>query len=94
MPYIDGNMRDRLDYLVDDLISKLRNTDALDGQLNYVITRLLAGAYGVDREPRYSKINDIVGILECAKLEFFDRIARPYEDTKMKQNGDVQEYKK
>jgi hypothetical protein len=37
----------------------------------------------------YSIINDIVGVLECAKMEFYRRVAVPYEDKKRTENGDV-----
>ena len=57
------------------------------GQLNYFIT-LLIEEYWTDH-PNYQGINDIVGALEGAKLEFYRRIAAPYEDTKIQLNGDV-----
>jgi len=31
----------------------------------------------------------VTGVLECAKLELYRRIAAPYEDTKIEENGDV-----
>lgn len=37
----------------------------------------------------YQMINDVMGALESAKLEFYRRIAVPYEETKRKDNGDV-----
>jgi hypothetical protein len=37
----------------------------------------------------YQTINDIVGALEGAKLEFYRRVAVPYEDKKIIENGDV-----
>lgn len=94
MPYIDEKMRYELDNLIEELVDKLQTkyTEATDGRLNYIITRLLASTYKIDKDPRYSKINDIIGILECAKLEFYARVARPYEDLKTEQNGDVKEY--
>lgn len=58
------------------------------GELNYCITRLcqnFINAHGT----RYSVLNDIIGVLECAKQEFYRRIAVPYEDKKIKENGDV-----
>lgn len=58
------------------------------GQLNYVLTSLChhyAGAYG----HKYETFNDVIGVLECAKQEFYRRAVVPYEDQKIKQNGDV-----
>jgi len=30
-----------------------------------------------------------VGVLECAKMELYRRVAAPYEDKKKEENGDV-----
>jgi hypothetical protein len=37
----------------------------------------------------YHNINDILGALEGAKLEFYRRVAVPYENGKIQENGDV-----
>ena len=29
---------------------------------------------------RYAHLNEVVGVLECAKLELYRRVASPYED--------------
>jgi hypothetical protein len=58
------------------------------GELNYQITLLLK-KYLVDNGKSYSKINDVMGALEGAKLEFYRRVAAPYEDQKIVENGDV-----
>lgn len=60
------------------------------GELNYLITTLLRRYWNAAPGPQnYQRINDIIGALEGAKLEFYRRIAAPYEDTKIKENGDV-----
>ena len=41
------------------------------------------------KEVRYSKINALIGVLECAKLELYRRVAAPYENDKIDENGDV-----
>ena len=56
------------------------------GELNYLITKLV-DTYIEDVS--YMKINEAIGVLECAKLELYRRIAAPYEDTKKAINGDV-----
>jgi hypothetical protein len=33
--------------------------------------------------------NDVIGALECCKLELYRRMVAPYENTKIKENGDV-----
>jgi hypothetical protein len=57
------------------------------GELNYFLTTIIA-QYWEDTSD-YQGINDIVGALEGAKLEFYSRIAIPYEEKKLKENGDV-----
>ena len=54
------------------------------GDLNFAITAL-CHQYILDRTASYKTINEVVGVLECAKLELYRQIASPYED--MKKNG-------
>lgn len=58
------------------------------GNLNYLITMLLK-RYWINSNRRYQDINDIMGAIEGAKLEFYRRIAAPYENEKITENGDV-----
>lgn len=58
------------------------------GELNYYITTLV-DTYLSDNGLKYQTINDIVGALEGAKLEFYRRVVAPYENMKIKDNGDV-----
>lgn len=83
MPYIESYVR------------KYFETAGLDnletgspGELNYCITRLLV-MYMKNNGESYKTINDCVGALECAKLELYRRVAAPYEDLKIQDNGDV-----
>jgi hypothetical protein len=58
------------------------------GELNFKISTLIEGyfrIYGFD----YQRINDVVGALECCKLEVYRRMAAPYENKKCADNGDV-----
>jgi hypothetical protein len=86
MPYIKPFMRDTL-----TPTSDARATDP--GELNYQFTRLALDYFGRVSELRggYQAINDVLGALEGAKLEFYRRIAAPYEDSKIVANGDVYE---
>lgn len=80
MPYITKQQRGRLSY------EGSKASDA--GELNYLITRLVIDF--LDRTSySYGRINEVIGVLECAKLEFYRRIAAPYEQTKKEANGDV-----
>jgi hypothetical protein len=58
------------------------------GELNYAITDYCIG-YVKEKGLSYQTINDIMGALEGAKAEFYRRVAVPYEETKIKENGDV-----
>lgn len=58
------------------------------GELNKAITKILI-KYLHDRKLSYQTINDIVGALEGAKLEFYRRVAADYENKKIQENGDV-----
>lgn len=83
MPYIKQEARDNINRR-DDL--KARPMSA--GELNFVITQMII-AYIVDKELSYQTINDIIGALEGAKLEFYRRVVVSYENEKIKDNGDV-----
>ena len=91
MPYIVEDKRTHLDPHIAGLLNALRELESDDssnvhcGNLNYVITRLLTGSY----TKRYADINEAIGVLECAKLEFYRKLAAPYEDNKAHQNGEV-----
>ena len=85
MPYISQERRSGL------RSCNIDGTDAhpeVSGELNYQITMLIK-QYWDNHGPAYQAINDIVGALEGAKLEFYRRVAIPYETEKIKTNGDV-----
>ena len=87
MPYIPKEERKELDELSSALITQLRNGN-FRGRLNYFISSVAQGlitANGVS----YSFVNDFIGVLECVKLELYRRVASPYEDSKIIENGDV-----
>ncbi len=78
MPYISAKDR--------QTVSELDPSQP--GELNYVITRLIY-EYMLRRGKSYATMNEIVGALDCAKLEFYRRVMTPYEDEKCRENGDV-----
>lgn len=79
MPYIENAARDRLADTGDAMTT---------GELNYVLSSCV-GLYWENSDKNYQAINDIIGALEGAKLEFYRRVAVPYENEKMETNGDV-----
>lgn len=93
MPYIAQSKRDVINPGVDQIVDAFRqlsaddaDTNNFEGNLNYAITAILVKAYGLKS---YRDINDVVGALECCKLEFYRRSAAKLEDQKSYDNGDV-----
>ena len=76
MPYIPPEDRSRAELLPDTA-----------GELNYAISRLVHSYLGNDYS--YVNLNEVIGVLECAKLELYRRVCAPYETMKMIANGDV-----
>ena len=82
MPYISQELRDAL---------AQGRVPAGVGELNYQISSMIdeyLHRVGLD----YAAINAAIGVLECAKMELYRRIASPYEDKKHSMNGEVYEY--
>lgn len=86
MPYILKSDRNRLDPKINEL-AKIINKEQRAGELNYIINRLLLLNTG---EGRYKDFNELIGVLESAKLEFYRRKVAPYEDKKIASSGDVE----
>ncbi len=85
MPYIDKNKRD---LVVDHLLYALKHEKDVGfkaGELNYCITTIL----NLTNPKTYSDYNTLIGVLECVKMEFYRRAIVPYENKKIKENGDV-----
>lgn len=77
MPYIE--QKDRIAAVVGPLTP---------GELNFAITKLVTG-YVQQKGLKYQTINDVLGALDGASKEFYRRVAAPYENSKMAENGDV-----
>lgn len=80
MPYVDAEARARLNR---------GGKPQTPGELNYAITRLVDEYLIQKGGIRYAHLNEVVGALECAKLELYRRVAAPYEDQKIAEAGDV-----
>jgi hypothetical protein len=83
MPYISQVTR--------DAILHGETSPATPGELNYLITEMVKIylGYNEKKEPKYSDLNEVIGVLECCKLEFYRRIVADYEDERIEINGDV-----
>jgi uncharacterized protein DUF6899 len=77
MPYITRKDRARAEH-----------TPTTPGELNFALTRLVLG-YMERTAPSYARYNDVIGALECCKLELYRRKCAHYEDGAIKRNGDV-----
>lgn len=90
MPYIPADKRTNLDDPLASLAAKVIVEDSRNqaGVLNYCITALFNEVLKT-RGLNYSNVNELIGVLECAKLELYRRVASPYEDLKAEENGDV-----
>ena len=101
MPYIAQKDRKKLDPLINklaDQIIKLAKEEKYDaafaGLLNYVSTSLaLKVVRGLFGKIRYWIIATVTGTFKNVADEFYQRIGRPYEDSKIKTEGDVDLYK-
>ena len=87
MPYVKDTVR---------RLMKNGQPPSSAGELNYAITKLCdnfvlyrSGTIRDMHELRYDNINEVIGVLECAKQEFYRRIAAPLENSKIADNGDV-----
>lgn len=97
MPYIKPENRLPIDFYFYDDSDELNiapiqgmHPDVTVGELNYIISNVIK-EYIKAKGKRYQAINDVVGALECAKLELYRRIASPYEDEAIQRNGDIYE---
>ena len=80
MPYIDEQTRKLV-------LTSLHPQTA--GELNFLITTIVDRFIAENDGISYTNINTAIGVLECAKLELYRRVAAPYEGRKCVENGDV-----
>jgi hypothetical protein len=84
VPYIRQELRPSIDRAMESLL----NMSFTQGELNYVITHIIRSHLKTHGES-YQTHNDIVGVLECAKMEHYRTMTSKYEDIKKQSNGDV-----
>lgn len=86
MPYIKQEHRRTWNDLTIDETEEDYSLDI--GELNYIMTKWCL-VYLSQRDKKYEAYNAVIGALECCKLEVYRRAVAPYEDKKIKENGDV-----
>jgi hypothetical protein len=88
MPYIKHEDRVKLDGILQPALWYVNDhRDMTMGELNYFISNIIWSFF--DANKNYSTANNLVGMLECVKQEFIRRNLNPYEDQKIKENGDI-----
>ena len=86
MPYITKERRGTIDcrlHLFTDYIH-----DLSAGDLNYIFSKIVWSEF--DKNPNYAKANELMGMLQGVQAEFYRRKVAPYEDEKLKENGDIE----
>ena len=83
MPYIKKERRSDMDQVVDLMAKK---SVAVDGDLNYILYKFCKNHV----KPSYNNYKNYCGELEECVTEIRRRLLGPYEDTKIKENGDVE----
>lgn len=89
MPYIPPEDRPRVDPEIQTLVDKILAFGPegnLDGAFNYVLVRIIVKVFG---RICYPTIARAVGNVVCVVLEFYRRVAAPYEDLKKEEHGEV-----
>jgi hypothetical protein len=93
MPYIAQEQRGQLNcyiQILEDQIRRLAKSGQRAGLVNYIVTKLVWGLLDEQNiAPAYARYNEMIGALECAKLELYRRLIAEYEDCKIKENGDI-----
>ena len=87
MPYIKQDQRPKIDTLLKPLIAHIKSlpTEDQDGSINYALTKVLKNVYPM----KYFHLNRALGVLTAVTQEFYRVVVGPYEDTKIKENGQV-----
>lgn len=99
MPYIEDKYRQKFDPLIDRLSEEIASEAAQDnlafaGFLNYACTRTILKVVKLRfGKMRYWILAIITGVLINIILEIYRRVGIPYEDEKIKENGDVDMFK-
>jgi predicted DNA-binding protein with PD1-like motif len=85
MPYIKKEDRPKFEEDAKNIAMKAKCA----GDLNYAITVILH-SYLKRNGVKYANVNELIGMMECCKMELYRKIGAPYEDLKITQNGDVE----
>jgi len=92
MPYVTQTLRDEIDEEIIHLVRRLKvlaQDKQRAGVLNYTITQILTTFYQLPHKQSYAVYNELVGVLESCKLEFYSTFVSAYEELKSQENGPI-----
>lgn len=92
MPYIVKTEREQIDYYVDGVLESCHSWGAVNYAVSTLVTKFLKHIC-FSGKLSYENLQNAMGLFECAKEEFYRRVVVPYEEKKIKENGDVASYK-
>lgn len=87
MPYIHQIQRHQYDEHIDEML-----VPQTPGELNYVLSRIVKRFVDSAAERKglsYQTLNDAMGAIDGCGREFYRRVVAPYEDLKLRENGDL-----
>lgn len=87
MPYIEPKVRREMQDAINDLAMFIESK----GDLNYAICELV-GKVILEDTLSYTKISERIDAVYDAHNELRRRLLEPYENTKIKENGDVRSF--
>jgi hypothetical protein len=97
MPYIKQEDRDYIDPHIESLVDRMQSmfsdVGSLPGPTNYAITRIVAGVLKPHSGWSYHSLSRAIAVFHDAATEMERRLMAEYEDRKIIENGDLEEYK-
>lgn len=89
MPYIKENQRPKFKAVLEEFNNAIGDKAQhwTAGELNYLISKMLWTIF--EKQKSYQTANELVGVLECIKLELYRRKISEYENLKIVENKDI-----
>lgn len=87
MPYIPQD--DRFDLFNEFVFAINASPPRNAGDIQYMIARIIDLYLYTKEGARYQDMNDVMGSLAGAQMEFYRCVVAPYEDLKIMENGGV-----
>ena len=84
MPYIKQEKRPEMDEIVKLMVEK---GVKVDGDLNYILFKFFK--YHINKKESYNNYKSFCGELRQCATEIERKLLAPYEEKKIKENGDV-----